>query len=99
MSVDNEQDKLLEKHSQTDEKHEELIKKLMSVDDEQDKLLEKHEEKDHEFEIKIEQLESEIRELKENCENLEKNKTNNKLTYVLLGLVVISLICSLIQFM
>lgn len=113
MSVDNEQDKLLEKHSQTDEKHEELINKLMSsddkqdelinkmmsVDDEQDKLLEKHEEKDHEFEIKIEELESEIRELKENCENLEKNKTNNKLTYVLLGLVVISLICSLIQFM
>ena len=102
ISEDDEQDKLLKKHSQTDEKHEELINKLISEDDEQDKILEKHEERNRELEIKIELLENEIKELKNNCENLEnilKNKTDKKITYVLIGLIIVSLICSMIQFL
>ena len=102
ISEDDEQDKLLEKHSQIDEKHEDLINKLISEDDEQDKILEKHEERNREFEIKIELLENEIKELKNNCENLEiilKNKTDRKITYVLIGLIIVSLICSMIQFL
>ena len=99
ISEDDEQDKLLEKHSQTDEKHEELINKLISEDDEQDKILEKHEERNRELEIKIELLENEIKELRNNCENLEnvlKNKTDKKIAYVLIGLIIVSLICSMI---
>lgn len=93
---------ILDYSKQVDSKHEKLIKQLISEDDEQDKILEKHEERNRELEIKIELLENEIKELKNNCENLEnilKNKTDKKITYVLIGLIIVSLICSMIQFL
>lgn len=84
LSADDEQDKILEQHTQTDEEHAKLLDELLSADDEHNKKLEK-------AYREIDILYTEINSIKQ----LLNKKTDKSFTYIsnsILLLIILLLI-------